>query len=308
MQFRQMRYFVKIVDAGSFSRAAATIHVAQPALTHQIHELEEKLGVQLLQRSARGVRPTAAGEVLYREASVILRLLEQLPGVVRSSGGDAEGAVNLGLASSIARTVAGPFIEACKSALPKVTLKFSDFDSESIRGMVETSNLDLALLFEDEQVSSVSRRPLFRQRLYLLRRESAAVGAASISLSDLSKLPLVLPGQPNGRRSAIDRAFMAAGLTANVAVESGGAMSSELSAVRSGIGNAILPIGDFAGLSGDGLAAPQLIEPPLFLTASIISSSDFPLTNAGEAVCNLLIQFVGQHSRSTAMPGADWIN
>jgi LysR family transcriptional regulator, nitrogen assimilation regulatory protein len=69
MQFRQMRYFVKIVDAGSFSRAAATIHVAQPALTHQIHELEEKLGVVLLQRSARGVRPTAAGEVLYAQAA-----------------------------------------------------------------------------------------------------------------------------------------------------------------------------------------------------------------------------------------------
>jgi LysR family transcriptional regulator, nitrogen assimilation regulatory protein len=216
--------------------------------------------------------------------------------------------VNLGLASTIARTVAGPFIEACKGTLPKVTLKFSDFDSESIRGLVETSNLDLALLFEDEQVSSVSRKPLFRQRLYLLRRESDAAGMTSISLSDLSKLPLVLPGQPNGRRSAIDRAFMAAGLTANVAVESGGAMSSELSAVRSGIGNAILPIGDFAGISGDGLAAPLLIEPPLFLTASVISSSDFPLTNAGEAVRNLLIQFVGQHSRGTAMPGAVWIN
>ena len=63
MQFRQLRYFVKIVEAGSFSRAATLIHVAQPALSQQIHELEDRLGVTLLRRSARGVTPTAAGEV-----------------------------------------------------------------------------------------------------------------------------------------------------------------------------------------------------------------------------------------------------
>src|SRR5271155_5822066 len=80
MQLRHLRYFVRIVEAGSFSRAAATIHVAQPALSHQIAELEEELGVTLLHRSARGVRPTAAGETLYREAAAILQLMEQLPG------------------------------------------------------------------------------------------------------------------------------------------------------------------------------------------------------------------------------------
>ena len=52
MQFRQLRYFVKIVEAGSFSRAATLIHVAQPALSQQIHELEDRLGVMLLQRGA----------------------------------------------------------------------------------------------------------------------------------------------------------------------------------------------------------------------------------------------------------------
>ncbi|MEI9899681.1 MAG: LysR family transcriptional regulator [Hyphomicrobium sp.] len=58
MQLRHLRYFVKIVEAGSFSRAATTIHVAQPALSQQIAELEERLGVPVLQRHARGVRPT----------------------------------------------------------------------------------------------------------------------------------------------------------------------------------------------------------------------------------------------------------
>src|ERR1700758_3933756 len=96
MQFRQLRYFVKIVEAGSFSKAASVVHVAQPALSQQVAELEERLGVSLLLRSARGVRPTAAGEILYKEASVILHQLDQLPSVVRSSAGEPEGIVNLG--------------------------------------------------------------------------------------------------------------------------------------------------------------------------------------------------------------------
>src|ERR1700742_4952264 len=95
MQFRQLRYFVKIVEAGSFSRAASVVHVAQPALSQQVAELEERLGVMLLQRSARGVRPTVAGEILYREASAILHQLDGLPGAIRPSSAVPEGAVSL---------------------------------------------------------------------------------------------------------------------------------------------------------------------------------------------------------------------
>ncbi|WP_166469946.1 LysR family transcriptional regulator [Bradyrhizobium symbiodeficiens] len=64
MQYRHLYYFVKIVEAGSFSQAARTIHVAQPALSQQISELEVSLGVALLQRSARGIRPTCRREAL----------------------------------------------------------------------------------------------------------------------------------------------------------------------------------------------------------------------------------------------------
>jgi LysR family nitrogen assimilation transcriptional regulator len=73
MQYRHLYYFVKIVEAGSFSQAARTIHVAQPALSQQISELEASLGVALLQRSARGIRPTVAGERLYEGAASLLR-------------------------------------------------------------------------------------------------------------------------------------------------------------------------------------------------------------------------------------------
>jgi len=306
VHFRHLRYFVKIVEAGSFSRAAATIFVAQPALSQQIAELEEQLGVSLLKRSARGVRPTAAGEVLYREASAILRQVEQLPSIVRSSGGEAQGAVSLGMSSTLAATLAGAFIETCKSALPKIILKFAVSDSESIKSRIQSQALDIAVVFEDELVPIFSRKPLFRQRLYLVCHQPNDTRAASVSLNHIAKLPLILPGQPNVARVLIDRAFTAAGLTPNVVAEAD-VLSSILSAVRTGIGNTILPKGDLSDIVGNDFAPPLLVEPPLFLTASIISSGDFPLTHAGEAVRSVLSNFVESHLRQTHAPGAEWI-
>jgi LysR family transcriptional regulator, nitrogen assimilation regulatory protein len=306
MQFRHLRYFVKIVEAGSFSRAATTIHVAQPALSQQIAELEERLGMTLLQRNPRGVRPTAAGEILYREASAILRQFEQLPSLIRSSSGEPEGAVSLGLAASIAPKFAGPFLEANKAALPKVTLKFCDSDSESLEARVQANTLDIAVVFEDELVPAFARKPLFRQRLYLISGDCGAKPATSISLERVAKLPLLAPSHPNARRTLIERTFALSGLTPNLVAETD-ALSSELSAVRSKTGHSILPIGDLSGFSREGLAKPILIEPALYLTCSVISSSDFPLTHAGEAVRGVLADFIKEHLQKTNAPGAEWV-
>jgi LysR family transcriptional regulator, nitrogen assimilation regulatory protein len=306
MQLRHLRYFVKIVEAGSFSRAAATIHVAQPALSQQIAELEEQLGISLLQRNARGVRPTAAGDVLFREASVILKLVEQLPGIVRSSGGVTDGTVSLGMSSTLSATLAGPFIEACKDALPKVTLKFAVIDSESIKARVEARTLDIAVVFEDELVPVFVRKLLFRQRLYLIGRDPLSKKSNSVSFGQLAEIPLILPSLPNVSRSLLDRVFAAANIVPNIVAEAD-VLSSLLSAVRTGMGSAIVPKGDFSDISGSELAKPLLIEPPLFLTASIISSGDFPLTYAGEAVSKVLTQFAENHLRDSKAPGTEWI-
>ena len=136
MQYRHLHYFVSVVEAGSFSRAASTIHVAQPALSQQIAQLEEQLGVSLLLRSARGVRPTAAGEVLYREASSILKRLQQLPGIVRSGTGAAKGIVRLGMSSTFMTTAPVAFMEQCKASLPNVVLRMAVSDSPTIKRRV----------------------------------------------------------------------------------------------------------------------------------------------------------------------------
>jgi LysR family transcriptional regulator, nitrogen assimilation regulatory protein len=306
MQFRHLRYFVKVVEAGSFSRAAGAIHVAQPALSQQVGELEERLGFTLLERSSRGVRPTAAGETVFREASEILRQLEQLPGIVRSSSGEVEGVVNFGMTTAVAGAFAGPAVATCKKTLPKVMLKFSDADSDVLQDRIEAQLLDMALVFEDHFVPNFSRHPIFRQRFYLIGREPLAGCQSVVSLEQVAKLPLVLPPLPRHRRVVIDRAFAAAGLTPNIVAETDTGLS-ELSAVRSGIGSSIYHAGTFKNVYPGAFAEPLLIEPPMFLTCSLVSSSDFPLTHAGEAVKNVLIRFVEDQIAGNTRPGAELI-
>ena len=141
-----------VVEAGSISRAATTVHVAQPALSQQIADLEERIGVQLLLRTPRGVKATSAGETLFREASLILHRMDKLPGMLKSAIGETQGTVRLGIVASLAGPLVGVIVEHFKSELPQVNLICSDGDSGSLVARVQSHALDLALVFEDELV------------------------------------------------------------------------------------------------------------------------------------------------------------
>jgi LysR family nitrogen assimilation transcriptional regulator len=299
-KLRQLRYFVTIVDAGSFSRAAQVAHVAQPALSQQIADLEDQLGVTLLQRSARGVNATAAGVRLYVEASAILRRVERLPDVVRGQGEEVAGSVSVGMAFPLASQLAGPIMAACRTALPKVRLQLSSAGSIQLAGRIREHALDLAVLFEGEPYAGCVRVPLFERRLFLLRRANGSVRPGSIKFQDLADLPLVLPHQPNIVRLVLDRLFAEAGIEPHVAAEAD-VSTDMLAAVQAGVGDTILPIGGTDDLPGAICA--QAIEPAVFLTASIVSSAETPLAAAGEAVRDFIAGFVKQHVSERPIPG-----
>jgi LysR family nitrogen assimilation transcriptional regulator len=307
MRFRQLRYFCKIVECGSFSRAAATIHIAQPALSQQISELEAQMGVELLQRSARGVKATRAGEILYKEGLIILKQLDALPALVRSNTGVVEGSVSLGIVRALGPRIAGDIVAACREKLPKVTLKLSAADSASLRERVEAQSLDMAIVFEPEfQQPPLARQPLFRQRVYFLPTETMPDPTAPLSLAQLAQMPLVMPSQPNVARVLLEQALSAAGLSPTIVVEVDD-LATILASVRSGLGGTIITTGNLAGIGAGDLLPPMLIEPALHVTASIISDSATPLSRAGEALRSLLAPLIKNHLHSEQVPGAEWL-
>ena len=307
MRFRQLRYFCKIVECGSFSRAAATIHIAQPALSQQIAELEAQMGVELLQRSARGVKATRAGEILYKEGLLILRQLDQLPALVRSNTGVVEGSVSLGIVRALGPRIAGDIVAACREKLPKVTLKLSAADSTSLRDRVESRSLDMAIVFEAEfLMPALARHPLFRQRVYFLPGEKMVDPATPVSLAQLARLPLVMPSHPNVARALLEHALSGAGLSPMIVAEVDD-LATVMASVRSGLGGTIVTTGNLAGVGADDLPLPMLIEPALYVTASIVSDSGTPLSRAGDALRSLLAPLIRNHLQTEAVPGAEWL-
>jgi LysR family nitrogen assimilation transcriptional regulator len=269
--------------------------------------LEEQFGVSLLQRNARGVRPTAAGEILYKEAAAILHQLDQLPGMVRSGDGEPEGTVTLGIMSSLAPKMVGGILGECRTVLPKVTIRVGDGDSLGLEGKIASGVVDIGILYEDEFITPLMRKPLFTQRLFLISVVPLPDQTDVISLGSVAQLPLIVPGPTYGRRrELIERTFTEAKLKPNIALEAD-TLGSELWAVRNNIGYSILPVGDMSHFGPYAFAKPILIEPPMQMTCSIVHSGDLPLTNAGEALRDFLIGFIAPRVRQPDMPGVQWI-
>lgn len=307
MQLRHLRYFVGIVEAGSISRAAEALHVAQPALSLQLGELERKLGVTLFTRSTRGVQPTPAGKALYREAQQILRQTARLSAVIKSNTEEPEGAVSIGMSSTFATYALGPLIVVTKARHPKVRLKLTVSDSETVRAGVTSGKLDLGLVFEDIASNRFQRRAMFRHRLYCMTIQPGANDPGDISLGMVAKHPLVLAAAPNVTRTVVDRAFAEAGLVPDIVIEID-QFSTMLTAVRQGIGAAILPKADYNFEDTlPGIPPPRAVDPPLALTSSIIWRDEISLGHAASSVREVLSDFLNDHLGSRLGQGIEQV-
>lgn len=305
MRLRHLRYFVGIVDAGSFSRAAESIHVAQPALSQQMAELERELGVILFVRSARGVQPTPAGRALYHEALQILRRTEQLSAVIRADEAEPEGTVTIGMSTSFAAYAIGPLLAAARVRLPKVKLSLTATDSDSVRNAVFAGRLDLGLTFEDQPSSRYESMPLFRHRLYCLTAQPDLKDDGPISLEDLAQLPLIVPHRPNVTLSVLDRVFKEARLTPNVVVEVD-QFTTMLAALRQGVGAGALPKADRSfPLTPNESVIARVIDPPVTLTSSIIWPKRTALLPPAAGVRSVLADFMRDHLGSEPVEGID---
>lgn len=299
---RQLRYFVAAVDSGSISQAAIALSIAQPAVGQQIAELEAALDAPLLARTARGVRPTEIGAIVYAQAQAVLRQVGQLHSLARSAPRAIAGTVSVGLISSLSARLTVPFVAACRDRFPQVRLRIVEGTSVTIREFVNTMRVDIGLVFESAAAPGVVRRPLFEQDLYALEKDDGVVRDA-LSRSELVRAKLLLPSAPNTIRGAIDRAFSARGLEPQIVAETA-SLSGLYGAVRAGLGTAILPMGEMPdGIDGTGLRTCR-IRPAIRLTASTILSALTPPETAAHAVHELLCATIVGQVSSGAWRGA----
>ncbi|MFM0336309.1 LysR family transcriptional regulator [Paraburkholderia fungorum] len=306
IQLRHLLSFVKIVEAGSFSRAATMIHVAQPALSQQMAELEESLGVSLLHRSARGVQPTAAGKLLHAEAEAIIHRIEHLPDLVRSCGEDVTGVVRIGMSTVLAWFMSNAVASACKAALPNVTLHFVSATSGQLTSRVREHTLDMAVIFDGTFSEGVASHTLFRQKLFLLTQAKTLVGEDRVAWDRLRDMTLILPARPHEviSRTIIASLFNEGSPAPRMIVEND--VFATLSAVQAGLGSALMAIGDLSSAKGGAEVKAVPLEPPIYMTVTQITSAEQPLAPAAEAtsqvIRNLIVRYLEEQKIAGAVP------
>jgi LysR family nitrogen assimilation transcriptional regulator len=301
MNLRQFHYFVGVVDAGSFSRAALSLGVAQPALSLQISNLEQELGTALLVRSQRGVQPTSAGNHFYRSARAVLNEIHQVRQTIVAGDGLA-GDVSLGLTTSFSAFFAGPIAAATLKRHPNVRLRIFDSPGHLHEQSLLRGTIDVALLSEDAAATGLKRKHLYRQALFLIeRRKRGEHSIGEVRLRDLVGKPLVLPTVPNPTRTLVERAFLAQGRTPHVVAEAN-SMQTLLSLVEAGAGGAIIAWG---ANEKHNLKWLKIIDPMICHDVSLCNARHLPHSECAAAVMEIVHELVMATVQSPRWQGAN---
>jgi LysR family transcriptional regulator, nitrogen assimilation regulatory protein len=305
MELRQLRYFVAIVDHGSLSRAAVVLHVAQPALTQQLRQLEEELGAQLLHRSAQGVVSTDAGKVFYDHAQAILKQVADARSAVTQSARPS-GSVTMGLPHSISGALALPLLTAAREQYPDITLQLTEELTGNLAEQLKSGRVNLAVLFDDGQLTPFSATPLAEEELRFICRRDAVwfTDRDTVTLQQALNTTLILPGLQHGVRPRIEAMARAAGLVIGNVIEIN-SIAILKSAIMAGMGATILPVAPvLAEIEHGQMRSVRINSPAISRTVVLCASRNIPLTNAATAIAALTQQVASDLCQRGAWPGA----
>lgn len=237
MDLRQLRYFVGIVQAGSLSRAADQLHVAQSAISHHLASLEAELGKQLVTRGPKGVLLTEAGAMLYRHAEAILRHVEFAKRDAMSALNVPSGRVSIGLPVATAAILGYELFMRVRNAYPQILLHVTDGNSSLLRERLVNGRLDMAVLFAGEPERGLAVEPLLLEELFYV---TADPDPSPVRLAEAAERPLLVPGANSSSQRVAEEAFSKRGLTVSSIGEID-TLSALRRAIASGMGNSILP-------------------------------------------------------------------
>ncbi len=285
MELRQFRYFVRVVEIGSMSRAALELGVVQSALSQQISRLEGELATRLLQRSSKGVTPTEAGLAFFREAQLTLRHADEASRAAQQSR--LSGSVSIGLAPSTASVLGLPLMQAMRERYPDVRLHMVESLSGHLSNMLNARQLDLAVLFDTHPARRWSVTALLEEKLYLIqsRHHPWPKRGVRVRLTELKALPLILPSGTHGLRSTIDAAFARARVKPTT-ISDIDSLAMLMEAVDAGLGCTIQPwaaLGRFADAQ-ERFALAEIADAQARRLNSLCSLSDDELSPAALAV------------------------
>ncbi|WP_101050213.1 LysR substrate-binding domain-containing protein [Macromonas nakdongensis] len=294
MDLKQLEYFVRVAELGSFTRAAHALNIAQPALSRQVRLLEVELHQTLLVRNGRGALPTEAGKLLLDHGRGILHQVQRAREDLGRIRGALAGRVAIGLPPTLARVLTVPLTRAFRQQLPEAHLTITEGLSSAMQEGLLNGRLDVALLYNAQPVPALELQPLLDEELVLVQARRPGLEEdpppPPLPLAQVATLPLVIPSRPNAIRMQVEMELAGLGLRPNVAMEIDG-VAAILDLVAEGMGCAILSRHAVASsLRPSAYQVRAIGTPSLRTRLSMATSSQRPATLTQQATLPLLAQ------------------
>lgn len=292
MDLKQLEYFVRVAEMGSFTHAASALNVAQPALSRQVRLLEVELRQNLLVRNGRGATPTEAGKLLLDHGRGILHQLERAREDLGRMRGGLSGRVAIGLPPSVARVMTVPLTRAFRDALPEARLSISEGLSGAMLEGLLSGRLDIVVLYNAQPSREIDITPLLDEQLLLVRARAPGLmedpPPGPVDLREVARLPLVIPTRPNAIRMHVESEMASIGCQPQVALEIDG-VSAILDLVADGAGCAVLSRNAVLNSPRPSAYTVQPIgTPPLSIPLSLATSLQRPATTVQKAALELI--------------------
>ncbi|MEI7785291.1 MAG: LysR substrate-binding domain-containing protein [Betaproteobacteria bacterium] len=294
MDLKQLEYFVRVAELGSFTRAAQMLGIAQPALSRQVRLLEVELRQHLLRRNGRGATPTEAGQLLLEHGRGILHQVERAREEMARVRSGLTGRVALGMPPSVARMLTVPLTRAFRQQLPQAQLSISEGLSSAMQENLLSGRLDIAVLYNPSPMPGIEHRDLLEEELLLVQPRPPGLQEdpppPPLPLREVAALPLVIPSRPNAIRMLVETQMAAIGCRPQIALEIDG-VSAILDLVADGAGCAILSRNAvMRSIRPSAYATRAIEQPQLRIGLSTSTSSLRPSTLTQQATLALLQQ------------------
>lgn len=306
MDLKQLEYFVRVAELGSFTRAAHALNIAQPALSRQVRLLEVELRQNLLVRNGRGAIPTEAGKLLLDHGRGILHQVERAREDLGRVRGALAGRVAIGLPPTLARVLTVPLTRAFRRQLPEAQLSITEGLSSGMQEGLLNGRLDLAVLHNAQPVPEIDLQPLFDEELVLVQSRTPGLQEdpppPPIDLAQVAYLPLVIPSRPNAIRMQVESEMANIGCRPVVVLEIDG-VSAILDLVAEGMGCAILSRNAVASsIRPSAYTVRSIGSPALRSRLWLASSSQRPATLTLQATTKLIQQVCADLFPEPAVP------
>jgi len=275
MDLRQLGNFRQIAQSGSFSSASGVLHVAQPALSRQIHALEREFGAKLFHRTGRGVLLTAAGQALLADASRLLEDAEQISRRIRAFGNTLAGEATVGLSPTIGRLLTLPLASRVRADFPDLKLRIAEAFSGTLLEWLQTGRLDAAILYHIPAAGGVRAETVAAEPLSIIggSDDPAFPVGSTVPITALAGRPVVLSTPSHGLRQMVDQHLARSGTKLDLRFEFD-SLDATIALVRQGMALTVLPESavrqelDDGRLSAWRIGEPELVRPLVVATAA----------------------------------------